>query len=640
MSQPANRAGTCIDTIFASLRAEFDRLRLENETLRYQVTEYKKANEVDGNELSTVSVQMQDREEEEEEDNQDSVERHVTSAALALNTHDILDVDEWGQSDMSIFVGQWRDLQDGFFGGTPIQITEDAWRPSSVENPLQKDAQFTCELVESKELRMLERRVNGDVRTFRAVFVPADKAAGNIDQLAGSMRTGTPISTSSCKSDDASPKLVISLDGTDLKWELHRNDLVTYSEGHMLQPYGAQAPDVEQIAVDDPAKEKARKLANNALLSWQFEVFIGAVIIANAALIGEQSNYELANPGAAIPNWMRWLDSGFLAVYTCELTFRLCCRGWQVVRDRGFQFDVILVAIGCVGVVFDYCEFDAKEVKRAMVFRVLRLSRLLRLLKTVTYFKVFWRLSMGLLTSFSTVFSTMAMIFLILYLFALVGIEFISKDTSLLRKVQREDEFDSLPSNMMTLFQFVTMDSLSQVYRPLIEERPWLLVYFVPLFMFLSITLLNLVTAVTVEVAFEMTQNDRDFKQADLRRRHKQLEPIIREWFTHLDAEHTGLLKLKQFTSVQSAQLPVVLEQYMTVNSADDLFEVLDMDGDGVVTENEFVYGVLNFADCGAASTETVLLLKIMKMVREALRTGVIRGAESSPVLSNRRLEL
>lgn len=76
----------------------------------------------------------------------------------------------------------------------------------------------------------------------------------------------------------------------------------------------------------------------------------------------------------------------------------------------------------------------------------------------------------------------------------------ISKDATLAEQSQETEfivteYFDSLGKTVMTLMQFVTLDSLATIYFPLIVARPVLLCYFLPILVFVSIGLMNLVTA-------------------------------------------------------------------------------------------------------------------------------------------------
>lgn len=117
----------------------------------------------------------------------------------------------------------------------------------------------------------------------------------------------------------------------------------------------------------------------------------------------------------------------------------------------------------------------------------------------VNHFKIMWRLVYGLLTAAETILAVSALIAVFLFVFACVAIEVIAKDGDLQGHHKTgpviEQFFGNLWMTVMTLLQFVTLDSLSSIYYPLILERPVLLLFFMPMLIFVSIGLMNLITA-------------------------------------------------------------------------------------------------------------------------------------------------
>merc|ERR1719454_2358265 len=81
-----------------------------------------------------------------------------------------------------------------------------------------------------------------------------------------------------------------------------------------------------------------------------------------------------------------------------------------------------------------------------MVLRVLRLLKLARAVRLFSQFKVMWMLVRGLLSSLQTMCYTFILLFLIIYLFANLAIEMITKDA---RLRAAEPEYDEL---VMTYF--------------------------------------------------------------------------------------------------------------------------------------------------------------------------------------------
>ena len=94
---------------------------------------------------------------------------------------------------------------------------------------------------------------------------------------------------------------------------------------------------------------------------------------------------------------------------------------------------------------------------------------------------------------------TFLLIFLILYVFGCMGVELITRNP-----VADEDEvfgrlrdqyFPNLQVSMLTLVQFVTLDSIGAIYHPMAQKDPILIIYFMLFILIVSIALMNLVTA-------------------------------------------------------------------------------------------------------------------------------------------------
>merc|ERR1719201_1597183 len=119
----------------------------------------------------------------------------------------------------------------------------------------------------------------------------------------------------------------------------------------------------------------------------------------------------------------------------------------------------------------------------------------------------------GLLKACETVLLTCGIICLFLYIFACVALDLIAKDH--LR--EQDPEFDytiqryfpDLFTSIISLTQFVTQDSIVLIYRPLVLKRRWIIFYFAFVVLVLSVSLMNLVTAIIVEGAREQSEAEK-----------------------------------------------------------------------------------------------------------------------------------
>merc|ERR1712008_254218 len=88
---------------------------------------------------------------------------------------------------------------------------------------------------------------------------------------------------------------------------------------------------------------------------------------------------------------------------------------------------------------------------------------------------------------------------------------------------------------MLSLLQFVSMDSISSLYFPLILEDPGLMFYFIPFILIVSVSLMNLVTAVIIEGAIEQGNQDREVMARYKQHSFKQMQPHLRQMFKDID---------------------------------------------------------------------------------------------------------
>jgi len=354
-----------------------------------------------------------------------------------------------------------------------------------------------------------------------------------------------------------------------------------------------------------------------------FEGIVCVVIIVNSVLIGVESEVALTRDTTS---WARPLEVTFLTIYTVELAVRLVAKGQKCFYDRWFQFDFVLVVITLLGqIIAAFSEPVAQAMQQVLVLRALRLLRLVRAFKMVKQLRTIWRLVYGLITSGETMFSVLGLLVLVIYVFAVISLEAIARDADLLAneetKVIVETHFSSLYVAMVSLTQFVTSDSIAAIYLPLMKIKPFLGVYFMLLMIMVSISLMNLVTAVIVEGALEHARQDREEEQKLLTATAKDMLTEISGLFQGLDQDGNDMVTKEE---VQRAEFEkkVVVPDYIldkaSVDSMAELFSKLDVDESGILTREEFTEGLLNIflLDIPVAD------MQIMKMVR-LLRTGV-----------------
>eukprot|EP00930_Biecheleria_cincta_P018500 TRINITY_DN14396_c0_g2_i1.p1 TRINITY_DN14396_c0_g2~~TRINITY_DN14396_c0_g2_i1.p1 ORF type:complete len:728 (-),score=163.12 TRINITY_DN14396_c0_g2_i1:66-2249(-) len=404
------------------------------------------------------------------------------------------------------------------------------------------------------------------------------------------------------------------------------------------------------LGFDPAVLSPAAKLVHYILQRWEFDLVIGVVILANGGVIGLESSYksqvplrcsskcvclDREDPGIScktLPDWVNALDWCFLGIYTLEVSLRFWVAGFCVaLRSNWVKFDFFLVLSSYVYKILELSEIDLESLSLLMLVRMLRLARLARAVRLLVTFRTLWKLVQGLFSCLYTLFWTLILVLVLFYMFALIGMELIKVDMDLPLthpyNIAAKDNFRDLLDTMLMLLQLFSWDSIAAVYRPLIIHRgPLVFFYFVLVLLVMAIALVNLVTALMVESALAIAEEDKDAKKAwEAARKQKQMEQL-KIMFQDLDEDGSGELSMDEIDGAPAE----IRDQLIDIAGTEDiqsLFEVLDYDGGGTVGTDEFCEGVFRFK----TSDKPMELGKLAKQCAEIL----LNAREIYAVLSN-----
>ncbi|CAE7847806.1 unnamed protein product [Symbiodinium necroappetens] len=355
-------------------------------------------------------------------------------------------------------------------------------------------------------------------------------------------------------------------------------------------------------AVMDSPISKAREMCARLVASSLFEFFSGFVILLNLVAIGVEAEMSLQDEMSQHSLWFSSIESIFLGIYCLEAGLQLFGRGCAVLQDLWFWMDVCLIAIGLLAlwvVPAIVGGEDTSGFEKLLVVRGVRLLRLVRVLRMVRHFKIMWRLVYGLLTASQTILSTTALILVSLFIFACVAVELIAKDADLLEDTSTRDivigRFRGVGKAILTLTQFVTLDGLSDVWFPLIVKKPWLWTYFLP-------------------ILDAIQQRLGSPERAMLKRKVRGALPVLIGIFQTIDTDHSGLITREEVSHVPIDILPPRVLEAVCVDNMEDIFDLLDVDDSGFLTQMEFVEGLLNLSllDMPMWTLQNLRLLKLV----------------------------
>ena len=212
-----------------------------------------------------------------------------------------------------------------------------------------------------------------------------------------------------------------------------------------------------------------------------FQFSVVTIIILNAILIGA-TTYKLDPLFLEI---IHFLDYVITIFFVIEILIRFI---GEPIKSNFFKdgwniFDTIIVTISLIPI---------PNNSSFLVLRLLRVFRVLRLISVIPELK---QIIEAILQSIKRVFFVSLLLFIILYIYATMGAILFSED--------EPSRWGDLGISLITLFQVLTLSSWETVMLPLQEIYWWSWIYFFSFIIICSITILNLVIAILVDVVIQ-----------------------------------------------------------------------------------------------------------------------------------------
>jgi hypothetical protein len=185
----------------------------------------------------------------------------------------------------------------------------------------------------------------------------------------------------------------------------------------------------------------------------------------------------------------------------------------------------------------------------------------------------------------------MFLLLMLLYIFSSAAFEWITLHPKA-RGPERDEvfaemvelNFRSLPATMLTIMQFVCMDNLAVIYKPLIEADWTLCASSLLTILVVGIVLTNLVTAVVVNSTLEQALQDKEAIRCQESDRRKKMVTQLKNMFIRLDEDESGELALDEIKNCTDADKALPFS-VMTVADPIEIFHALYVDDNGPFTQ-------------------------------------------------------
>eukprot|EP00929_Paragymnodinium_shiwhaense_P089372 TRINITY_DN49517_c0_g1_i1.p1 TRINITY_DN49517_c0_g1~~TRINITY_DN49517_c0_g1_i1.p1 ORF type:complete len:708 (+),score=80.19 TRINITY_DN49517_c0_g1_i1:90-2213(+) len=335
---------------------------------------------------------------------------------------------------------------------------------------------------------------------------------------------------------------------------------------------------------------RTRHIVHRLLHSQGCHLISSAIILTNSIAIGLEYGYDAEG---SVQDSLHIVELCCLASYVIELLLHLFTDPRKLWKDSWVIFDAAIVFVGVLDLLLTSAPNSA--LAPTNIIRLLRLCRLARTLRLLRKIRVLWMLVRGLLDSISTMCNTMILLVMVMYIFSCISMEVITRadisggDPEFEAIV--DQYFSTLPMTMLTLLQFVCLDSVGTIYKPLVEHQPGLIVYFAAFILVVPIVMLNVVTGVIVSGAISGAQKDKQVLAEQEERDRKKLMRHLSRIFHNLDGDGSGIIGMPEFMMLREHDLES-LGRMTGVSDPGELFRMIDLDESGELSIDEFCDGL------------------------------------------------
>eukprot|EP00927_Polykrikos_kofoidii_P003752 TRINITY_DN11513_c0_g5_i1.p1 TRINITY_DN11513_c0_g5~~TRINITY_DN11513_c0_g5_i1.p1 ORF type:complete len:772 (+),score=117.17 TRINITY_DN11513_c0_g5_i1:62-2317(+) len=376
---------------------------------------------------------------------------------------------------------------------------------------------------------------------------------------------------------------------------------------------------LDQLEAGVTQKPSLRGKAQAIVRSTFFENSVTVIIIGNVLYIALVTNHMAVNELSVLPQLCQVFEMIFLTLFLAEIAFRLFALPTISFVQRGDRrkltieywniFDSIVVGTQLVEMLCDWMNVDSNMFGQITVLRLLRLIRIIRVARVVKVFRVVRHLRMIVFSTFRSLGLFLWSVIALLMVTFMWGVYF--TEVTLSHKIAHGQNgignealdtfFGSLPLAMLSLLQGVTGGiDWNDVCTSLQElDTIFGLIPFLAYVFFTSIALMNVITGVFLETAMERAREEKEI----------YLVRNARVVFAAADKDRSGRITWPDFKkALQNSDLYDFFEAIdIDITEAENLFDLLDISGDGKISAEEFLSGCLRVR--GPAKSLDLLVL-------------------------------
>jgi len=353
-------------------------------------------------------------------------------------------------------------------------------------------------------------------------------------------------------------------------------------------------PDAFSQLNAETSEHRSRKRNHLGARAW-FNSLVAVMLSINTVVIGIETDYSR---GRNLEDRLVFftIEAIFAVTFFSEVVIRMHHLGWEYAIDPWNIFDYSLVVFSWTDVLVSVTDTGSGGLRLAASLRLFRLLRVGRSIRGIKLLSGLWLVIQGLLDSYRTVLWVAFAMWVFLFCFGAAVCVLGGQDYFAFEFWHMGHMYvGSVLRSMLTMLQVATFDGWSDdVARPLFQVAPMATpVLFLCIFV-VSFGTLNILVAVMVERISVITADSRDrAEQARLRMEAILLESVVEELRAN-DRDGSGDLSQKEFKKL--IRIPSLVKKLgllgISVEEAESLFEIMDVNHCGSVTPEEFIAGL------------------------------------------------
>jgi len=365
------------------------------------------------------------------------------------------------------------------------------------------------------------------------------------------------------------------------------------------------APTEVFIVPDGDGNGYPRSLAELVNHRW-FASTIYLTISVNAIQMGVE--LDITNTSPASDLIFNMLEYTATTIFILEMVLKLAVLKKSYFGEAANWLDGSIVITSILDIVITVVASSPGQIEQLQLFRLVRLFRLLRLVKLIRMFKEMTLILQGIFDAFRTMMWVALLLFVILYACSILCVAIIGKEKyaypqydedpyiidqlEIMRDFNNFVYFGSMGRSMYTLFCMATLAEFTEIGRPVLEKQPAMLLFFFAFAIFTTFGIMNVIIGVIVDSTMQAAKElDEKIEKLEMRVKLDRLQEL-RDLVFAMDTDNSHTISVTEIEEGMCS--PIVRENFDRLDlppdfTAQDIFTLLDRDGDGQITTAEFM---------------------------------------------------